>query len=416
MRGLTTIVVLFVLLALLAGGSSLCAAPAVSPPAPSPKNPVTSYKQMTAQLASDAAGSDWVRVASAGKSVQGRTLWLTRLADPASRPADTVRVLVLCRQHGDEPASTEALLRLIHGIAQGQDAPLRANLRHVTLYVVPMVNPDGAQAGTRVNGAGADLNRDWGLWTQPETRAMAHLIAALRPDAIIDAHNWDGGDALNTDCLEISRAMLTPLGAASHALQQQSAHDLAAGGYPVKSFGYGPERDPRLAHRWCARQGFLSMLVETHAGRPSDTPDFTHRQEMYIALVQSLARHFAALGPAQRLALRRLGSGSWAASREAALFPPPSMPARLAHGPSHWPLPARTKAPWLWALAAYPLALWLWGLGRITPASQSEKAWTPGRVPATERRSAGRRARPRYRYSRSAPALQPAPAACARKQ
>lgn len=371
---------------------------------------------MTAQLASDTAHSEWVRIASAGQSGQGRALWLARLADPATRPADTVRVLVMCRQHGDEPASTEALLKLIHGIAQGQDAPLRANLRHVTLYVVPMVNPDGAQAGTRVNGAGADLNRDWGLWTQPETRAMAHLIAALRPDAIIDAHNWDGGDALNTDCLEISRAMLTPLGAASHALQQQSARALADDGYPVKSFAYGPERDPRLAHRGCARQGFLSMLVETHAGRPSDTPDFTHRQGMYIALVQSLARHFAALGPAQGETLRRLGAGSWAASREAALFPPPFLPARLARWASGMPSSAPAKAPWLWALAAYPLALWLWGLGRITPASQSGRERTPGRLPATERRSAGRRARPRYRYSRSAPALQPAPAACARKQ
>ena len=371
---------------------------------------------MTALLAGDAAHSEWVRVASAGKSVQGRTLWLARLADPASRPADTVRVLVLCRQHGDEPASTEALLKLIHGVAQGQDPSLRADLARVTLYIVPMTNTDGAQAGTRANGAGADLNRDWGLWTQPETRAMAHLVAALRPDAVIDAHNWDGGDALNTDCLEISRAMLTPLGEASHALQQQSARDLAADGYPVKSFGYGPERDPRLAHRWCARQGFLSMLVETHAGRPADTPDFTHRQGLYIALVQSLTRHFATLSPTQRLSLRRLGSGTWAASREAALFPPPSVPARPAYWAFHLPPSARTHTLWLWALAAYALALWLGSVGRLTPESRSETAQRPGRAPATEGRSRGRRAPPRYRYSRSALALRPAPAACARRQ
>ena len=162
--------------------------------------------------------------------------------------------MVLCRQHGDEPASTEAVLGLLRRIAGGGDPTLRAELRRVTLYVVPMVNPDGATAGTRVNGAGADLNRDWGTFSQPETRAVAHAVALLRPHVIVDAHNWDGGDHYNANCVEVTRDADTPLAQAAQALQAAGVAQLQASGYTVAATSYGPDADPHLAHRWFTQQ------------------------------------------------------------------------------------------------------------------------------------------------------------------
>jgi len=332
---------------------------------------VTSYTQMTARIKADAARSPLVRVTSLGKSARGgRALWLVRLSDPAADPARTPRLLVLCRQHGDEPASTEAVVGLIHRVASQGDPALRTDLAHVTLYFVPMVNPDGAEAGTRRSGAGADLNRDWGLFHQPETRAVAVAARLIQPALVVDAHNWDGSDEYNADCVEVPRDMQSASGKAAHAMQRQLIEDLAASGYAVHPTAWGAEANPHLAHRWFARKVPLSLLVETHYGPASDRADFARRQGMYAALVRSLARHYAApwMNP------------SPAATREAKLFPAlPETPTRAARGRA---APER----WLWALGLYGLALWGLSLRRPTGASPKTRA-DLGRYSLTRKRS-----------------------------
>lgn len=300
---------------------------------------------MTARLQRDGANSPLVRVVSLGTSASGtRQLWLVRIADPKTDPAHTQRLLILCRQHGDEPASTEALLRLIDGVAEGGDPALRSELAHVTLYVVPMVNPDGAGAGTRVNANSADLNRDWGVFHQPETRAVAAAAKFLHPSLVIDAHNWDGNDEYDADCLEIPREMESVQGRAAHAWQHQEVQDLAASGYAVHPTAWGDGSDPHLAHRWFLRRGIASALVETHYGSPADRADFERREGMYAGLVHSLARRPAA---------------SWVKQApsdtgDAALFPPPKPAASVRQAASA----PRRRTPWLWAFGLYALALW----------------------------------------------------------
>ena len=335
--------------------------------------PITTYAQMTAQLHAEAAQSPLVRVVSLGKAAGGtRDLWLVRLADPAANVSQTMRLLVLCRQHGDEPASTEALLKLIHSVASGGDPALRAKLTHVTLYLVPMVNPDGAGAGTRVNRQGTDLNRDWGLFTQPETRLVASAAKRIQPTLVVDAHNWDGTDEYNADCLEIPREMETSRGQATHAMQQQALHDLAASGYAVHPTAWGGDADPHLAHRWFTHQNITSLLVETHFGPPSNRADFERREGMYTALVHSLARHYAA--PWTKQASQR--------TQEAALFP--VLPTPAVH-----PLAALSKHSyrWLWAFGLYALALW--GMSLRRPEASRPEQRRPKARPA-----------PRYTYPR----------------
>ncbi len=346
---------------------------------------VTSYAEMTAFLQGEAAHSPLVRISSLGKSALGkRTIWLVRLADPNTDIKQTVRLLVMCRQHGDEPASTEALLHLIHGLASGGDPALRSELAHVTLYVIPMVNPDGAGAGTRVSGVGADLNRDWGLFTQPETREVAYAAKLIHPALVVDAHNWDGNDEYNADCIEIPREMESAQGWAFHAMQQQSVRDLAACGYAVHPTAWGSDSNPHLAHRWFTHQNIPSVLVETHSGSPSNRADFERREGMYTALVHSLARHYAAPW-----------MGASAKTQEASLFPPPPSPKA---GPRLAALPKRSGA-WLWAAALYGLALWGLSLRRpdlapkqvrTRPRHSGRYAHYYGRTRTAEKQSAAR--------------------------
>jgi len=364
---------------------------------------------MTAELQAEAARSPWVRLTSLGKTSRGRTLWLARVADPAAPPpARTVRLLVLCRQHGDEPASTEAALGLLRRISAGGDPALRAELRRVTLYVVPMVNPDGAAAGTRANGAGADLNRDWGVFGQPETRAVARAVALIRPHVLMDAHNWDGGDHYDANCVEVSRDGTRPLGRAAQALQAAGIAQLQSSGYSVAATSYSPAADPHLAHRWFTRQGILSCLVETRSGSPHDAADFQRRQGVYVALIHALARRYADA----RSELDQLEGHRPPSEQEARLFPPrpaasPPSPPELGAGGAKRPIL------WLWGIGPYGLALFALKLSRD---GGSVMGRTPEFAPASGRRSAGRPGTRRYQCSPCSRAPRPAPAACGRRR
>ncbi len=60
----------------------------------------------------------------------------------------------------------------------------------VELWILPMMNPDGAAAGTRESGAGVDLNRDHIGLEQPETRALHEVARRVRPHIAVDCHEF----------------------------------------------------------------------------------------------------------------------------------------------------------------------------------------------------------------------------------
>ena len=63
-----------------------------------------------------------------------------------------------------------------------------------TLILIPLVNPDGVDNGhSRHNSGRTDLNRDWGKFKQPETRAIANLLGGMeklemKPRLMLDFH------------------------------------------------------------------------------------------------------------------------------------------------------------------------------------------------------------------------------------
>ena len=103
--------------------------------------------------------------------------------DATQRPT----VVLIGQQHGDEPASSEALLVVAQELTQGK---LSALTERLNVIVVPRANPDGAEAGTHASANGTDLDRDHLLLSTPEARALAVLVRDYRPIAVLDAHEY----------------------------------------------------------------------------------------------------------------------------------------------------------------------------------------------------------------------------------
>ena len=126
----------------------------------------------------------FITVTEEGRSAQGRKVLLVHLNRGGAKAR--FKVLYYAQQHGDEVAGKDAQLTLIRDIAEHP----RRLPKDVDLYLMPMLNPDGAEAHLRFNGAGEDLNRDHLLLAQPETQALHRVARRVRPHLAVDSHEF----------------------------------------------------------------------------------------------------------------------------------------------------------------------------------------------------------------------------------
>src|SRR3546814_2301684 len=94
----------------------------------------------------------------------------------------------LGRQHPRETTGTQALMGFVDELAA--DSPLARDFRERTLVIVlPLLNPDGVVEGNwRGNINGQDLNRDWGPFTQSETRAVRDVLKDRKSTRLNSSH------------------------------------------------------------------------------------------------------------------------------------------------------------------------------------------------------------------------------------
>jgi predicted deacylase len=112
---------------------------------------------------------------SVAQSVGGRAV--TAYQTPVSVQQGSL--VMISRQHPPEVTGGLAYQEFV-GRLFAEDGLARRFREHFAIGLVPEVNPDGVARGHwRTNQRGVDLNRDWGPFTQPETRGVARWMAQL---------------------------------------------------------------------------------------------------------------------------------------------------------------------------------------------------------------------------------------------
>jgi Zinc carboxypeptidase len=111
------------------------------------------------------------------------------------RFGDDVKVPVYIQGaiHGNEYEGVDAAMILIEKIAttrRGVDPFVDDVLDHTILVFNVIQNPDGRVAGTRANGNGFDLNRDYLTQSQSETRASVELMKEWLAPELLDLHGY----------------------------------------------------------------------------------------------------------------------------------------------------------------------------------------------------------------------------------
>ncbi len=102
-----------------------------------------------------AAFGELVSVDAIGQTPEGRQLWCAQITAPCDDPSAKPAYLVQAVVHAQEVAGTTAALHLVKHLLEGweRDAGIRRLLEDVVFYVVPRMNPDGAEFTLRTGGS-----------------------------------------------------------------------------------------------------------------------------------------------------------------------------------------------------------------------------------------------------------------------
>lgn len=121
-------------------------------------------------------------VETVGESVLGMPIQSIRLGKGSKK------ILMWSQMHGNESTTTKAVLDVIRYLGTAS-SDAKQILDKCTILILPMLNPDGAAAYTRVNANEVDLNRDAQQRTQPESVVLRKVFDAFRPDYCFNLHD-----------------------------------------------------------------------------------------------------------------------------------------------------------------------------------------------------------------------------------
>lgn len=120
-----------------------------------------------------------------GKSVEGRNIHLVKLGHGQKK------ILMWSQMHGNEPTATMALMDIFNFFRQKDDLSQWKSelLDSLTIYFIPMLNPDGVERFERRNALDIDLNRDAVRLQSPEAQILKQIHDQIQPDFAFNLHD-----------------------------------------------------------------------------------------------------------------------------------------------------------------------------------------------------------------------------------
>ncbi|QCE42819.1 M14 family zinc carboxypeptidase [Psychroserpens sp. NJDZ02] len=119
------------------------------------------------------------KIESLGSSVLGRPIQSITIG------SGDLKILMWSQMHGNESTTTKAVFDLLNSF---KDDRLVHILKACTIVIIPMLNPDGCEAYTRLNANQVDLNRDAQELSQPESKVLRDCYDAFKPDFCFNLH------------------------------------------------------------------------------------------------------------------------------------------------------------------------------------------------------------------------------------
>ncbi|MDG5491947.1 M14 family zinc carboxypeptidase [Psychroserpens sp. SPM9] len=120
-------------------------------------------------------------VTQVGKSVNGIPIFTITLGTGFKK------IFMWSQMHGNESTTTKAVFDILN-LFSGDHNLISSILDACTIQIIPILNPDGALAYTRLNANQVDLNRDAQELSQPESKVLRAVFDEFKPDFCFNLH------------------------------------------------------------------------------------------------------------------------------------------------------------------------------------------------------------------------------------
>lgn len=206
------------------------------------------------------------------------------------------RVFLWSQMHGDEATATMALADLFNFLSLDDSSnELRNTIsNNCTLYILPMVNPDGAEVFTRRNAMEIDINRDFHSQQSAEGKLLRSLRDEIQPHFGFNLHDqstlWSAGNTGNPATISLlapaydEQLSINPC--RQNAMQVIAAinSDLqkTIPGYVGR---FDDEYEPRAFGDNFQSAGTSTILIE--AGGYMDDPEKQHIRKLFFTAILS---------------------------------------------------------------------------------------------------------------------------------
>ena len=230
-----------------------------------------------------------LRTEEIGRSMQGRPIRAVTFG------VGPTAVLLWSQMHGDEPTATMALADIISFFAGDTTDPLRERLRRaLTVTMVPMLNPDGAERYQRENAAGIDINRDARRLATPEARALKALRDRITPEFGFNLHDQGARTLAGPGGRQVAIALLAPATDPDRGYDTTRARarlvasaivEALEGELPGRIAKYDDTFNPRAFGDLMQRWGTSTVLIES--GALPDDPEKQRLRALNVAAILS---------------------------------------------------------------------------------------------------------------------------------
>ena len=228
----------------------------------------------------------------AGKSAEGRDIFLIKIGKGKTK------VFLWTQMHGDESTATMALFDIFNFFASNDSySTVKDNLfEKLTIYFMPMVNPDGAELFQRRNVFDIDINRDFVKLQTPEAKILKETFDNINAEFGFNLHDqstlYSTGHSYNTATLSFLAPAFDIEKSVSPAREKSmkilgSLFNTMSSFIPGHIAKYPDEFEPRAFGDNFQGLGMSTILIES-GGWKDDAEKQSIRKLNFISLLVAL--------------------------------------------------------------------------------------------------------------------------------
>jgi hypothetical protein len=227
-----------------------------------------------------------------GKSIEGRDIYLISLG------SGQTKVFLWSQMHGDEPTATAALFDIFNLFLDDNAFGdfKKFLLSSLSIYIIPMVNPDGAEKFQRRNTIEIDLNRDVLRQQSPELQILKNVFDSLRADFGFNLHDqgrdYSVGNSFNPASIsflapspDYEKSITAPREKAMRLIGNMT--NILNEFIPGHMAKYSDDFEPRAAGDNFTKWGTSVVLLESGGWRGDREKQFL-RKINYVAILSAL--------------------------------------------------------------------------------------------------------------------------------